>query len=131
MPTGRKPKLVPEAAPIKEILEAPEWLDEDAAAEWRRIMPDLTARKILTDADLGSLENYCIAIGQVREAERILRAEGLVVETKAGPKRHPASTVLKDAMTLARQLASELGLTPVSRSRPAVRDDSDDDDLLA
>jgi phage terminase small subunit len=32
------------------------------------------------------------------------------------------------AMVTARQLAAELGLTPVSRSRPAVRDNDDTDD---
>jgi phage terminase small subunit len=32
------------------------------------------------------------------------------------------------AMQTARQLAAELGLTPASRSRPAVRNDDKDDD---
>ena len=29
-------------------------MSEDAAAEWNRVMPILTDRRILTDADLGS-----------------------------------------------------------------------------
>ena len=32
------------------------------------------------------------------------------------------------AMASARQLAAELGLTPVSRSRPAIREEDDQDD---
>lgn len=30
------------------------------------------------------------------------------------------------AMTIQRQLAAEMGLTPVSRSRPAINDETDD-----
>ena len=47
-----------------------------------------------------------------------------------GIKRNPAVGIQSDAMTRARLLAAELGLTPVSRSRPSIRDDGDDDSLL-
>lgn len=130
MPVGRKPALRKENAPLTRHPYAPRWLSDDAAAEWRRVIPELVERRILTEADLGSLENYCIAIGTIRECERIMQAEGRIVHTPSGPKRHPASTMQKDATIVARQLASELGLTPVSRSRPSVRDDGDDDSLL-
>ena len=87
-------------------------------------MPELAKRRILTTADLGSLESYCIAMGRVRELETLLRAG-------FDPKLHRAQD---KSMVTARQLAAELGLTPVSRSRPAVRgndDDGDDDNPLA
>lgn len=94
-------------------------------------MPDLVDRRILTVADLGGLENYCVAIGTIREMERVLQREGYTYVTDKGMiKRHPAGVILSDAMTRARLLAAELGLTPVSRSRPAIRDDEDDDSLL-
>ncbi|WP_334437271.1 P27 family phage terminase small subunit [Bradyrhizobium sp. AZCC 1610] len=81
-------------------------------------MPDLVERRILTNADLGSLESYCIAIGRVRELEKLLRA-GI----------DPKLFRMQDqAIKTARQLAAELGLTPVSRSRPSIRDDNQDDD---
>jgi P27 family predicted phage terminase small subunit len=90
-------------------------------------MPTLTTRRILTDADLGGFENYCVAIGQVREMQRIITTAGHVVETDRGPRAHPAVKIQSDAMTRARLLASELGLTPVSRSRTALREDDDDE----
>ncbi|WP_426616190.1 P27 family phage terminase small subunit [Bradyrhizobium sp. McL0616] len=87
-------------------------------------MPELAKRRILTTADLGSLESYCIAIGRIRELETLLRA-GI----------DPKLFRMQDkAMVTARQLAAELGLTPVSRSRPAVREndnEGDDDNPLA
>jgi P27 family predicted phage terminase small subunit len=125
---GRKPVLQGDANAFAEPLNPPSWLSKDAKAEWRRIMPDLTKRRILTTADLGSLENYCIAIATVRVTERALQAEGLTYATDKGViKRHPATAIQAESMTRARLLAAELGLTPVSRSRPSIRDDNDDE----
>ncbi|EYD73610.1 Phage terminase small subunit [Rubellimicrobium mesophilum DSM 19309] len=93
-------------------------------------MPILAERRILTEADLGSLEMFCVAIGTVREMERELQDKGHVITVKGVPKRNPATGIQSDAMTRARLLAAELGLTPVSRSRPAIREDDDDDSLL-
>ncbi|WP_299648566.1 phage terminase small subunit P27 family [uncultured Jannaschia sp.] len=126
---GVKPIMREEAEPLG-ILPPPAWLSADAAAEWNRVMPILEERRILTDADLGSLENYAIAIGTVREMERRLQEDGHVLDTENGLKRHPAVGIQSDAMTRARLLASELGLTPVSRSRPSIRDDAGDEDEL-
>lgn len=85
-------------------------------------MPVLVDRRILTDADLGSLESYCICIGRIRDCEKHIQRE---VDTDL---RLKLIRVQDKAMASARQLAAELGLTPVSRSRPAVREDEEDDD---
>ena len=115
---GRKPEIAADRNAVDSILPPPAWLSKHGKAEWRRVMPELAKRRILTAADLGSLESYCVATGRVRELEKLLRA-GI----------DPATFRMQDkAMQTARQLAAELGLTPVSRSRPAMRDDSQDDD---
>jgi len=125
---GRKPELATDRNALDTIIGAPGWLSKHAKAEWRRVMPDLTKRRILTSADLGSLESYCIATGQVRDMERLISKESHVVDTDRGPRAHPAVRIQSDAMTRARLLAAELGLTPVSRSRPSIRDDGGADD---
>lgn len=128
---GTKPHMLPDREAVTD-LAAPEWMTEDAAAEWSRVMPILTDRRILTVADLGSFENYCVAIGTVREMERHLQAHGHVVDVDGVFKRNPAVGIQSDAMTRARLLAAELGLTPVSRSRPSIREPGgeDEDDPL-
>lgn len=128
---GTKPHMVQDPEAVTD-LDAPDWMAEDAAAEWSRVMPILTERRILTVADLGSLENYCLAIGTVREMERHLQAHGHVIDVDGAFKRNPAVGIQSDAMTRARLLAAELGLTPVSRSRPAIREDDrgEEDDPL-
>ena len=123
---GTKPAMQTEKQALPEVT-APDWLSADAQAEWQRVMPVLAERRILTAADLGGLENYCIAIGTVREMERHLQRYGHVIEAEGAFKRNPAVGIQSDAMTRARLLAAELGLTPVSRSRPAMRDDDPED----
>lgn len=119
---GTKPALQQDSDALTEAMTAPDWLAEDARKEWDRVMPILTERRILTDADLGGLENYCICIGRVRETEKLIQSE---TEAEMQLK---LIRVQDKAMASARQLAAELGLTPVSRSRPAIRDDEDGDD---
>lgn len=122
---GAKPTLVVSNDAVTKAPAAPSWLSSEAKKEWRRVMPILVERRILTTADLGSLESYCTSIGAMREAQAILNVEGLILDGK----RHPAFGIMNAAQTTARLAASVLGLTPVDRSRPAIREDGDDDDL--
>ncbi|RMC35360.1 phage terminase small subunit P27 family [Paracoccus alkanivorans] len=118
---GTKPALVVDNMSYRHNIPAPDWLAKDARAEWDRVMPVLTERRILTDADLGGLENYCICIGRVRETEAL-------IQDGQEPDMMLKLARLQDkAMASARQLAAELGLTPVSRSRPAIREDGDNE----
>ncbi|PWL18149.1 phage terminase small subunit P27 family [Falsochrobactrum shanghaiense] len=118
---GAKPRLVIDNDAMDRVPAPPAWLSKEAKAEWRRVMPGLIERRILTNGDLGSLENYCTAMGRVRQLEDKLQGDFDAVLFRAQDK----------AMTTARQLAAELGLTPVSRSRPAVRKASDGDEDLS
>lgn len=136
---GTKPHLRIERDSLADA-PAPDFLSEDARHEWTRIVPILAQRRILTEADRGSLENYCMAIGTVREMDRIIQKQGAVQmvykvdkdgnSVLISSRKHPAVSVRSDAMTQARLLAAELGATPVSRARPAIADDDDDDDLF-
>ena len=120
---GTKPTLVEDADAATAIPAPPAWLPRTGKAEWRRVVPLLVARRILTDADLGSVENYCMAQSTVRLAAKHMAA---ATDPDTLLRMHRMQT---QAMQTARQLAAELGLTPVSRSRPALRpDDPDDDD---
>lgn len=122
---GAKPYLAVDnsgTGSISEVPEPPEWIGESAAAEWRRVVPDLVARGRISESDLASLENFCIAIGQIRDMQKLIAAEGAVInDPKRGPRKHPAVAIRAEAMTQARLLANELGLTPVSRQRPGIR----------
>lgn len=118
---GTKPQMVMDKDSITVAPSAPVWLSTEAKKEWRRVVPGLVERQILSDVDLGSLENYCICIGRVRDTEAKIQSEK---DTDMMLKLVRAQD---KAMASARQLAAELGLTPVSRSRPTVRRSGDGD----
>lgn len=138
---GRKPQHVRIERDAIMDMAPPDWLPVDARAEWERIVPILTERRILTDADIGTLENYCLAMGQVREMQKEIARLGAVqliykvdkdgTARVINSRKNPAVAVQADAMTRARLLAAELGATPVSRSRPAIEDNDGDEDLFA
>jgi P27 family predicted phage terminase small subunit len=107
------------AGALKRSPPAPDWFSPAARAEWRRVVPTLIERGILTATDLGICEAYCVALAKVREIEALIQAD-------------PANTSLYRLQTqstqVARQLATEIGATPVSRSRPTATDDAEPDD---
>lgn len=123
MTRGVKPAIIKPQSAV-EIGNPPSWLGKEAKREWRRVAPILNERQTVTDGDLGILESYCTSMGSVREAQKLLNRDGLML----GDKRHPAFGMMNAAQTTARLAANELGLTPVSRSRPAIRETSDDDE---
>lgn len=122
---GVKPALASDAEALTKAPPAPAYLSAQAKAEWKRIMPQLIARRIITRADLAGVEAYCTAAGTVRQIEEQRAAGGPIDLKLAGLQIR--------YMQAARQLASEYGLTPTSRARigSAAPDDDDDDNPLA
>ena len=126
---GRKPEqIVTGSHPLTDAPRPPAWLSKDAKAEWRRAAPILVGRGVLTEADLGALEGYAVAMGRVREAEATIRVEGSIYSAASGPKRHPAVTLQDAALKTARLFAAEFGLTPYARSRTAITGAATDDE---
>ncbi|TAY66490.1 phage terminase small subunit P27 family [Rhizobium leguminosarum] len=106
---GVKPPISRDSNALMKAPAAPKQLSAYARAEWKRIMPGLIERGIITRADLGGVEDYCRARGLVREIEDALRASG-DIDMKL-------CRLQDKAMQTARQLAAEYGLSPVSRAR--------------
>lgn len=116
---GLKPKLAPDSNALVRVPNAPKHLSQQAQTEWRRIMPQLVDRQIITKADLAGVEHYCICVGTIRQIEE---------ERQGGPIDIKLFGVVNRAAQTARQLAAEYGLTPTSRTRLGAVDPADDDD---
>lgn len=117
---GVKPPIERDSHALSKAPAAPKQLSAYARTEWKRIMPGLIERGIITRGDLGGVEDYCRARGLVREIEDALRASG-EIDMKL-------CRLQDKAMQTARQLAAEYGLSPVSRARVGSAAGSDDDD---
>jgi phage terminase small subunit len=61
----RKPDITPDFRALTVATEPPVWLSKDAKAEWKRVLPHLIGRQILTAGDLASFASYCAAAAQI------------------------------------------------------------------
>jgi P27 family predicted phage terminase small subunit len=123
---GAKPKLEAIDGGLSRLPPAPSWMAQEAKAEWRRTVPILRERRTMTKADLQILESYCLAVGKVRSSEKLIAAEGEMIDSKHGRKRHPAFQTLFQSLAESRRLAAELGLTPASRNKAPIAEGADD-----
>lgn len=99
-------------------LDPPAWLDEYALEEWRRVVPLLDEVRVLTDADLVQLSNYCATVSIAIRAT--LEVNKSLITYAASSKMKRASPFVKmarDARAECLRFAIEFGLTPAARSR--------------
>lgn len=109
-----------ELAPPPGTPTIPKWLDEEAKAEWARIVPQLVELGVLTGLDGGALERYCVAHSNWVRAQLDVQKKGAVLKTPFGPQKNPNVKIALEERAAARQLAGELGLSPSARSRVKV-----------
>lgn len=122
---GRKVKTVPPYVRLPP--EAPEWLPVEAAAEWARIVPELSRLELLKPVDRAALTAYCLAWDRLVVAQKLITEEGVLGVNSQGRVRHPAVAVVEAASKDLRSWAAEFGLTPAAESAvgkgKAVEDD--------
>ncbi|MFF7365827.1 phage terminase small subunit P27 family [Streptomyces sp. NPDC008125] len=105
----------------------PTWLDTEAKAEWRRVVPELDRLGVLAKVDRAALTTYCAAWSKFAAAEKLLQQDDLVAERRAGngPAKHPGWQIWREAATTTAMLAKELFLTPAARLRSVKPEDDD------
>ena len=131
---GKRPikdsvKLPPSA------LSEPKWadlLDEesavDASALWRQLAPTLARSVGLVGEQQVALEDYCVTVARMRQGERAISRDGMVVEgAMGGLVKNPWTTVLNQYRAHLRSLIGELGLSPSAATR-ITRPEADGDD---
>ena len=117
---GTKPAISRDSNALKKAPSAPKHLSGYARDEWKRIMPGLIERGIVTKSDLSGIEELCMSRGIIREIEAARRAS-------PDPLDKVLFGMQNRAMQTARQLAAEYGLSPVSRARVGSASGNDDD----
>lgn len=112
----RAPKNEPNPEPA--VPACPSWLHPEAKREWRRVVKEFEKLGMLTQLDRATLVGYCSAYATVWEAERAIQKHGMVQYTETGyAAQRPEVGIRNTALKEMRAFASELGMSPASRSR--------------
>ena len=106
----------------------PSWMNREAKAEWRRVVPVLTRLGVLTRCDRALLTAYCCTWARFVAASRQLESEGLTLTTSNDTMiQHPLVGIQNQAAQRLLQLAQQLGLTPMSRQRLDIAEHADEE----
>jgi len=111
----------------------PKWLDKNAKAAWRQLIPQLADMGVLTKIDGQALALLCQTWGKWKDAELAIRQHGSVVpiyNADGSLKYMQQSPYVSIARSAADQLARmfrEFGMTPSARTRIEVPEQKVDD----
>jgi P27 family predicted phage terminase small subunit len=118
---GHRPLNVDEPQLVGNLAEmaAPAWFSELQRAEWDRVLRDAP---YLKNADRDILVAYCVAVSLYAESVQKVAQFGMLVKAPATgtPMNSPYYTALNKQARMIKELGSELGLSPASRSRVSV-----------
>lgn len=127
---GRKAEPRAASDALVKVPTPPKDWPEAAKKEWRRVMPGLIERRVLSDSDMHAVERFCEAAADIVAARAAIAEHGDYVTNRLGElKRHPAWATLREATAEARRWAAELGLTPASRARVASGEADEDNPM--
>jgi len=111
---------------------APEWLPDEARAEWDRVVPELARLELTKPVDRAALTAYCLTWDRLVSAQRLVTEEGVLGENSQGRVRHPAVAIVEAASKDLRAWAAEFGFTPSAESKLRVQEaDNGEDDPFA
>jgi P27 family predicted phage terminase small subunit len=125
--TKASPVTEPE---VSQVLKArpkmPSHLSPEARREWRRILPLLEERNVLSRADSTALGIYCETFARWVAAKKQISVEGITKTTQVldrngaiatSTKIHPALKIAENCERSLRACLREFGLTPQSREK--------------
>lgn len=95
-------------------LTPPEWMDEVAQKEYKRIVPLLEELPIAA-LDHGLVVSYCVSYSDLVRSSSALRAEEDIIETRNGTKLNQNHVLRRNAMDKINSIAPKLGMTLDSR----------------
>lgn len=110
-----------EPKPVKKIsieAAAPDTLSEQAKKNWQFVLENEGVAWV-AKCDQATLEQYCELWADIRKCDERVRSDGHFIYVKGALREHPAIKLKAKLVPVFRSIASELGLTPASRSRVA------------
>ena len=119
---GRRPLNEGEPHPERKIPTCPSHICPTGKAEWKRLTQQLFTLGVVTVLDRAVMAGYCQAYGRWVEAERKLKETPAILKMPSGYlQQNPWLTIANKQLELMQRYMSELGLSPVARSRVDIR----------
>ena len=128
---GKRPINDAEPKPSKKRPICPTWIDVDAKAMWKRLIPMLSDMGVLTEVDGNAVARYCQLWSRWKRAEQFIQKNGDVFPIKAEDgsikylQQFPQVGIANNLAAQLNRLETEFGLTPSSRSRIRIEKGSD------
>lgn len=106
------------------------FLDAIGAKEWRRIVPLLSARGLLTHVDRTALEIYCDAYSVFVRCSQVMKERGISYKTANGNYMQlPHANVKQGAVNTIMAVCARFGMTPSDRARMQVFGDKSHEEV--
>jgi len=117
----------------------PDWLLDDAKEEWREMSAVLERLGILTSIDKAAFAGYCQSYAKWKRAEEFIKKFGFTYKIPKKDKEgnivsiyiaaFPEVSIARSSLEHVRQFCAEFGLTPSSRGRISLPNESLDDEF--
>lgn len=119
-----------EPKPPSVVPDCPEHLQGPARTEWKRITAELLKLKLIAQVDRAALAAYCMAWGDMVKATNKLKKEGeVIISDKGGMYQNPWVSIRNSAMERVLKISAEFGMTPSSRTRVRVQEQTPEDEM--
>jgi P27 family predicted phage terminase small subunit len=116
-----------EPKPNALVSPCPDWLEDEAKAEWERTGKVLAQTGVLTEVDTTAFAGYCQAYARWKEAEEYLTENGSIVRTPNGYLQQvPQVSIAQTNLKIVLKFCEQFGLTPSSRSRIVTNNSTED-----
>ena len=107
----------------------PDWLEDDAKKEWKRLGKVLAEMGMLTNLDMMAFAGYCQAYARWKGAEEFITQHGDMVRTPNGYLQQvPQVAIAQTNLKIMLKFCEQFGLTPSASSRIVGGDGSGDDE---
>ncbi|WP_421405846.1 phage terminase small subunit P27 family [Lacticaseibacillus paracasei] len=104
--------------------QPPVWLDDYAVTEWQRIVPLLKKDIPVSELDAALIASHCQAYSDIQKAAKLVKEQGMTVETGDSVKANPAVKMKLDATNQMIRIDDLLGLSVYSRAKLAVKNET-------
>ena len=128
---GKRPIQGKKQSPNTKAPKCPDWLEDEAKKEWKRMSKQLEHLGLLTEIDMTSFAGYCQAYARWKSAEEFITKHGTIVKTPSGYwQQVPQVSIAQTYLKIMNRFCEQFGLTPSSRTRLASEDNREEDDEM-